>query len=134
MGNQFLYYDLQSLSPIQIQNASLLNVQPDNHLAHHKAISTKLFYRFRNSHLPASNPRSFRNSIPSPNPAAPPPATQNLSSYIKTPPFFGFVLICRISEKTNASPKGHLFFFLPFFCFFVLHIAKKISQGGLSLT
>ena len=45
---------------------------------------------------PVSNPRSFHNSIPSPNPASPLPATQNLSSSIKTPPFFGFVLICWI--------------------------------------
>ena len=84
----FHHCDYRLLLPTQTQNASLLNAQPDNHLVHHKATSTIPSYYFHNSHPPASNPRSFHNSIPSLNLAAPLPATQNLSSSIKTPPFF----------------------------------------------
>lgn len=129
MGIFFLWYGYILWPPIQNQNVSSSTTQPDNYQAHHKATSTIPSYRFRNSHPPALNPRSFHNSIPSPNPVSPLPATQNLSSSIKTPPFFGFVLICRISEKTNVSPKGHLFFSALFY-FFTLHIAKKISPWG----
>ena len=128
MDNHSRHYDKKLLPPTQNQNASLLNIQPDNHLAHHKATSTIPSYRFHNSHLPVSNPRSFHSSIPSPNPASPLPAIQNLFSFTKTPPFFGFVLICRISEKTNASPKGLLFFFLPFFAS-LFYILQKNKPG-----
>ena len=136
MDNLHLLFGHQYLLPTQNQNVSLSNVQPDNHPAHHKATSTILFYCFHNSHPPVSNPRSFHNSILSPNPASPLPATQNLSSFIKTPPFFWICfnmlnfVSCQIFFAQSYLQPGisQILFF--FFRFLYKKRAKTISDFG----